>query len=426
MNLTERFRTAGAVITLTLTTLTAGRADVVFEWNDALIQYSAAAPEGLTPLLEARAYAMAHLAMHQAIEATASRSRPMGAADDAAVAAVAAAANSVLIHVLPGRAASHDVLQAAQLARIPEGNEKARGVMLGRRVAARLIDQRESDRWMRLAGSESAARATPSRSPAGALHESFPQSPWAAATPFVLKEAGQVAVDPLHSLDFDKNVIEHSWLVRAKVFDGVDRSALDVLREFWSERPIAAWNRVARACMLAAGGDRAVCARVLATLNLAIADATLGAAHWRFVLGSWRWAHREGFIPEDGVDAHPGSIAEGSDGVGATSDTRRVVGKVFLPPVADFPSFTASMAGAAEAALVRLCHADRLAFSVPPPAIGPRAGRVSPRTFRNVQVAARECAFTASLDGRHSREACVAGYQFGVKVGDAVAKRMAR
>ena len=39
-------------------------------------------------------------------------------------------------------------------------------------------------------------------------------------------------------------------------------------------------------------------------------------------------------------------------------------------------------------------------------------------------AAARECAFATSLDGRHTRDACVAGYHLGEEIGSYVLKRM--
>src|SRR4051812_49599555 len=72
-------------------------ADVVLDWNAAMTHYSEIQPPpGVAPFVEARAYAMAHIAMRDAI----SKNNANQGAN--ANAAVAQAAHDVLVVVLPG------------------------------------------------------------------------------------------------------------------------------------------------------------------------------------------------------------------------------------------------------------------------------------------------------------------------------------
>src|SRR6187455_605912 len=79
-------------------------ADVVTDWNVAMTHYSETLPPpGIPPFLEARAYAMAHVAMRDAINENA---QGHGSVE----AAVAQAAHDVLVVVLPDATATFDAL----------------------------------------------------------------------------------------------------------------------------------------------------------------------------------------------------------------------------------------------------------------------------------------------------------------------------
>jgi hypothetical protein len=422
MNLLNRISFGGAVMALAAGTAGA-RADVVSDWNGALTQLSAHASTTLMPHVEARVYAMTHLAMHEAVAAAARERRPVGASEVVARVAAGAAAHDVLVQLLPRRAQQFDGLLATELALIREPAEKARGLQLGGEAATAVLLKRDSDGWMPISELNPAVDLAPLRGVAGfraAFADGPPKTPWETATPFMLKKVAQIEVEPLVTLSFDGAVVEHHWLRRAKAFDAVDRSALEQLPQFWSERPIAVWNRVAQRIADAAGLDLASRTRVLAALNVALADATLGALHWRYVLGSWRsvyFDHTNTFAAaEDPADVNASAEAFAASGGHPK--------QVMLAPVANYPSIAAALAGAAEGVLTKLGPAGQVAFSLPPPDGAGEAPRA--RAFRDVKAAARECAFTSSLDGHHSREACVTGYEFGVTVGNYVAKRLPR
>jgi len=45
-------------------------------------------------------------------------------------------------------------------------------------------------------------------------------------------------------------------------------------------------------------------------------------------------------------------------------------------------------------------------------------------SYERISAAARECAFVASLGGRHTRKACVAGYELVREIGERVWMRL--
>ena len=65
--------------------------------------------------------------------------------DSSETAAVASAAHDVLLHYVPAAAATLDARLATSLAAVPAGTAKDRGIRIGKKVADRLIEDREDD-----------------------------------------------------------------------------------------------------------------------------------------------------------------------------------------------------------------------------------------------------------------------------------------
>lgn len=388
--------------------------DVVFDWNEALRRFSTASV-ALDAHVEARAYAMTHLAMDEAIVAAA---REPAALRDAALptAAAIAAAHTILTRVLPDGTPRFDALAAAQLAAIPESAARQRGAALGARIAAEVLGKREGDNWTQLAADDlQRDRGGPTELDR-LLREGPARSPWNRLKPFVLKKADQAEAPSLHWVALDGELLVVQGLARSRIFDGVDRSALDELSGFWSERPVVAWNRVGRVVSETAGHDLATRARLFAALNLALADAALSACHWQFTLGTWRREFRDGLAAIESAEEH---FAQQSGSVGIDR-VRFGARQIMIPPVPNYPALPAALAAAAQVTFAQFCRADQMSLRVPVPP-GVRGGA---REFAGIAVAARECAFAASLNSRYSRESCVAGYMLGESVGRHVMKKL--
>ncbi|CUR58108.1 conserved exported hypothetical protein [metagenome] len=68
--------------------------------------------------------------------------------DSSETAAVAQAAHDVLVHHVPAAASSLDTSLATSLAGVPDGSAQDRGVWIGKKVAARLIEERADDGYL--------------------------------------------------------------------------------------------------------------------------------------------------------------------------------------------------------------------------------------------------------------------------------------
>ena len=102
--------------------------DSVERWNIAMTDFSAGQlPPGIPPMVEARGYAMAHIAMLQALRTARANVNPANAN-----AAIAAAAHGVLTSVFaPFGPNPFDSVYQAELAAIPNGPAETRGVSIG-------------------------------------------------------------------------------------------------------------------------------------------------------------------------------------------------------------------------------------------------------------------------------------------------------
>ena len=118
----------------------------VTQWNAIAIQVLASDP-GL--VLDSRAYAIMHAAIHDAVNGVDRRYQPYtadlsspGANVDAAV---AAAAHDVLVVVSPSRQAPIEFAYAAALLAIPDGPAKDAGIKLGQQSAKANLARRADD-----------------------------------------------------------------------------------------------------------------------------------------------------------------------------------------------------------------------------------------------------------------------------------------
>jgi hypothetical protein len=121
------------------------------------------------------------------------------------------------------------------------------------------------------------------------------------------------------------------------------------IARFWFEGP-GAWNTIARTVATARGLDARDSARVLALMNLAMADAYIAGFKIRYVYDFWRpvTAIREG--DNDGNDATVGD---------PTWDSHQNT-----PSVSDYPSTQSTFSAAAAVALASALGGDPATFTV--------------------------------------------------------------
>jgi hypothetical protein len=358
---------------------------------------------------------MAHLAMQEALV----RAENLGATEQVQLAArraaVVSAARAIASRLFPGHTTAIEALAQRHLAAIADDNVKARAIEFGMMAAEQIHSERQQDGWAELMQRYPPAGPPPDGSETAAMALARggrpPPSPWLQATPFRLKTAQQFQAKELREFTRSGEVIPNTHLQHSKLFREVDAEAALASRENWhSLRPVMVWNRIARQLGAVCGLDLAGQARVLAALNVALADAMLSASHWRHTIGSWRAIMTVGW--NGAVLARSSDEAMLPPFELSQLEYRRVL----IPPLPNYPSLRATLAGAAQSALRSFFNTDEIVFTLPI-LVRPPDGSSGERTFTSISAVARECAFVASLDGGEMREACVAGYSLGTSIG---------
>lgn len=350
--------------------------DAVLFWNDVITAFfhPPVFVPGQPPPLDARGYAIASVAMHDALNAIDRRYEPLiyqGSATTrlSGEAAVAAAVRGVLVGLgqsfsTPAPVAYANARYDAYLADIPAGPEKAAGIALGEAVAAAILADRATD-------GSAGPPATPYVSPGGpgdfrpiipnpvGLRGVAALQQWGAVRPFVLTSPSQfrsgspygaaslaaAAQTPEYLADYDE-----ARRLGGIVSERTDEQTNAAL--FWVESNAQTWNRAARAILDRRQQTAWRTARLLAHLHLAIADgfyANLESKyHWKF----WRpiTAIRLG-----NLSASPADPAWDAAAVAALGRP--------TPPTPEWPA-EGAMAGAAGAEVIAAHIPGTTAFSM--------------------------------------------------------------
>jgi hypothetical protein len=302
---------------------------------------------------------------------------------------------------------------AASLARVADAGARNRGVAVGRAAGAAMLALRKDD------GATRDAPYTPGTGPGkwrphpnpvppnppianpdlarGYASSAFPG--WGNVAPFTLLSASQFWLPgppPLTSEAYARDYNEIK-AVGGKV-SAVRTADQTEIARFWFEGP-PAWNRIARAVTIARPLDATDSARLLALMNMAMADAYIAGFKIRYVYDLWRpvTAIREG--DADGNDATVGD---------PTWDSHQNT-----PAVSDYPSTQSAFSGAAAVVLAAVMGSDQVAFSV---TSGKPFDGIT-RSFTGFSQAARESVESRIYAGIHFRTACEDGLVVGRKVG---------
>jgi hypothetical protein len=404
-------------------------ASEVLRWNETTMQ--AIAANGQNPVVSTRTLAMVHAAVHDALNAIDRRyaayyyegTRTPAASPDAAV---AAAAHTVLVGVVnsfgspvqKGAAtALADQAYAASLARVTDGPARNAGVAVGRAAGAAMLTLRRDDGATRDAAyipgvGPGKWRPHPNPVPAnppianpdaakGYTASAMPG--WGNVAPFTLLSASQfwlpgppALTSPTYARDYDEVKSLGGKTSTARTAEQTE------IARFWFQGP-GTWNTIARTVAESRSLDARDSARLLALMNLAMADAYIAGFKIRYVYDLWRpvTAIREG--DNDGNDATAGDPAWDSH-----QNT---------PAVSEYPSTQSTFSGAAAVVLAGVLGGDQVSFSF-------KSGKPFEgltRSFTSFSQAARESADSRVYAGIHFRSACEDGMALGRQVGQRVA-----
>ena len=404
-------------------------ANDVVQWNETTMK--AIEANGQNNVVATRTLAMTQGAVHDAVNAISRRYDAYyfeGPADPAASAeaAIAAAAHTVLVGIVSvtgtpaqraGALALLDQAYAASMRRVADAAARNRGVAVGRAAGGAMLTLRKDDGATREAPYTPASGAgkwrphpnpVPANPPIANPDVARGYQPsavpgWGNVTPFTLVSSSQFWLpgppalnSPTYARDYNevKNVGGKVSTVRTDEQTQIAR--------FWFEGP-GAWNTIARTVLTSRGADARGAARVLALMNMAMADAFIAGFKIRYVYDLWRpvTAIREG--DHDGNDATAGD---------PTWDSHQNT-----PAVSDYPSTQSAFSAAAATVLATTLGGDQAQFTF---TSGKPFDGIT-RSFTSFAQAARESADSRVYAGIHFRSACEDGLALGRRIGQRTA-----
>jgi hypothetical protein len=270
-----------------LSVCTVARADVVTEWNEVAVARLVAARQ--LPPDGARAMAMMHVAMFDAINAVQPRYTPYAfkgkaPAGASAEAAGAAAARTVLLKLYSDQSGAIDKAYAASLASIPDGAGKSAGIALGEQVGNQCIAMREED------GASGTFAYRPVTAPGVYVPTMIPASPnWPSVKPFFMKEPAQFRPVPppaLKTTEWTKDLNEIQQ-VGGRQSSARTPEQTDVGR-FWALTGVPSWNPIVRSLSASAGLSLVDNARLFALVNMAATDSFISVFDAKYAYNLWR------------------------------------------------------------------------------------------------------------------------------------------
>jgi hypothetical protein len=269
-------------------------ADTVLQWNEVAVEATRVAR--LSPNAQTRALAMVHGAVFDAVNGIerdyapylVQRHAPRWASEEAAA---AVAAHGVLVGLMPAaQQATLDAALASSLDAVPDGRAEDAGVAYGNFVADRMLAERADDgstdvvTYVAGTGPDDWQPTPPAFAPAA-----LPQ--WATVEPFGISSPDQFRADPPPAIGSPEFTAAFNQMKAIGASNSTTRTAeqTDIAR-FWAGpsgtvQPPGHWNSIARGVADAQGNSLAQNARMMALLNIGMADALIAAWDTKFEYG---------------------------------------------------------------------------------------------------------------------------------------------
>jgi hypothetical protein len=385
-------------------------------WNEIMLQAIALSnsdPNNFGPPFgppgATRAMAMESLAVFNAVSAIegtpgyrVSLTAPEGAS---AIAAAAQAAHDVLVHLFPAQSATFDNQLVLSLLAVADGQGESDGIAVGAQAATAMF-ARDSDGWDAIVPYNPDPDKTPGMwQPTPPLNRpaAFPQ--WADLDPFALTSPDQFRPDgppELTSREYAKALEQVQSLGGADSAARTDEQT--EIAEYWHygpRTPPGHWNDIATDIAEAEGLSLSETAQLLATLNVAEADAIIAAWDAKYFYDTWR----------------PVTAIRNADDIGNrwVSEDPSWTPLIATP---NFPEYVSahSTISAAAAEVLTAYFGKHYEFSFAAPA-GPAPGNVT-REFDSFWDAANEAGMSRIYGGIHFSFANKDGLALGEDVAE--------
>lgn len=411
--------------------------------------------EQLGPVRASRAMAIVHVAVFEAVNAIDGGHRsylglPRARGDVSLRAAISRAAHDTLVAVFPSQTAAFDAYLADDMARLAGGRGVAAGVALGAHCAEAVLALRADD------GSDQAEPRLgvdffPSDQPGMWRQDPIGQQPialgahWNEVRPFRMQRPDQFRAPTPPALGSATYAAAFAEVKRLGG-DGVTTPTVRTAEQttigtYWAYdgtpslcAPPRLYNQIAMQIADQMGSDVVEQARLLALLNMAMADAGIAVWESKFHYQLWR--------PVTGIrEADPGTGPTGlGDGNPATigdptftplgAPASNLQGPNFTPPFPAYPSGHAGFGGALFQTLRRFYGTDRIRFTFVSDELNGvtvdnqnNVRPLVPRTFRSLSQAEEENGQSRIYLGIHWAFDKTAGIAMGRKVADWVFDR---
>jgi hypothetical protein len=286
---------------------------IVVDWNEELLRIvrtPGAQPATVHPT---RNFAILQAAIYDAVDSITHNAPPylftVRAADDARPdAAAATAGHDTLVGLYPAMKPELDQLLTTELAALPDGAGKQRGVQVGALTSELMLAIRAHD------GSDATPPPLPPATQPGQFRPTPPNfapavfTHWDGVTPFVLNDAEQfrpVPPPPLSSAAYAAALNEVESLGRDS---STTRTADQTTQaKFWAAPIWNYWNQIADDAVLAHHSDLLQSARLFADMDLSFADGAIAFYDAKYNYDLWRPITA---IREAATDGNPATIAD--------------------------------------------------------------------------------------------------------------------
>jgi hypothetical protein len=342
--------------------------------------------EQLGPGRASRAMAIVHIAIFDAVNAIYGRWQsfvrqepaPRGASVDAAI---AQAAHDALVAMFPSQTPSFDDALGEDLDLIDEqGKEDGRGV--GRRAAAAIVAEHKHDGWEAI-DPRMGVEFQPSDLPGWWRQDPISQIPvalgasWGQVEPFVIESGRQFRIDPPPDMTSPAYTEAYNEVKRLGGDDFTTKTERTEEQTqigiFWAydgtpslSAPPRLYNQITLTIADVMGTDFMALTRLLALVNVAMADAGIASWESKFHYQLWRPVtgireSDEGTGPTGKGDGNPETVGDPTwTPLGAPASN--LAGPNFTPPFPSFPSGHAAFGGALFETLRLFYGRDDIAF----------------------------------------------------------------
>jgi hypothetical protein len=282
-------------------------------------------------------------------------------------AAIATAAYLTLHYYFPAQATTLDALYAEALAAIPNGRRKTNGIGVGTEAANQIIALRTGDGRQTPIGSTA---SFPTKTPGAGLWRLTPpayaaaQTPWVAnVKTFVVPSAARYLPKPPPSLGSDTWVHDFNEIKAVGSATSTERTAAQsAVALFWTANTVRAYNRLAREIAAAKHLGIVRTARLMAMLNVVLADTQISVMYAKYHYLFWRpvSAIDPSSVSADGYGPVPGF----DDGNAATVEQAGWRPLVVTPNHPEYPAAHGTVTSGLAEVLTRFLGTSRINITV--------------------------------------------------------------